>query len=195
MKRVRVTKLCGVIATSWLVVACGTQQPAGEAPAAQAGNGPAQMPHANLAQLMRAIPFPNSNIIFDAGSTDPEEAKKAAEGQAGGGSATANFGNVYAGWQQVENAALALSETANLLMIPGRMCENGKPAPTDREDFRKFVAQLAAAGDAAYKAAQTKNLDTMLEVGGTVTEACSACHEVYRDKEDNADRCTPPAAE
>jgi hypothetical protein len=189
--------MSGVIVSSLLFAACGTQAPEpASTPAESAAGGPTQRPYANLAQMMRAIPFPNSNIIFDAGSEDPEERKKAAEGGAGGGgSATANFGNVYAGWQQVENAALALSETANLLLIPGRMCENGKPAPTDREDYRKFVAQLAEAGEQAYKAAQSKNLDTMLEVGGTVTEACSACHEVYRDKEDNADRCTPPAAE
>jgi hypothetical protein len=31
----------------------------------------------------------------------------------------------------------------------------------------------------------------MLEAGGTVTDACSACHDVYREKEP---RCTPPAA-
>jgi hypothetical protein len=186
-----------VIVSSVLFASCGTQapeQPAGQA--APAAGAPTQRPYANLAQLMRGIPFPNSNLIFDAGSEDPEAKKKAAEGgSGGGGSATANFGNVYAGWQQVENAALALSETANLLLIPGRMCENGKPAPTDREDYRKFVAQLAEAGEVALKAAQSKNLDTMLEAGGTVTEACSACHEVYRDKENNADRCTPPAAE
>lgn len=186
-------KLFCVMVTSLLFTACGTQQSA-PAPAAPAADAPAARPHATLAQLMRAIPFPNSNIIFDAGGEDPEAKKKAAEGGKGGGSsATQNYGNVYAGWQQVENAAKALSETANLLMIPGRMCENGKPAPTDREDFKKFVAQLADAGEVAYKAAQTKDLDKMLEAGGTVTEACSACHEVYRDKENNADRCTPPA--
>lgn len=188
-------KLSCLVVTSLLFVGCGTQTPDQEA-APAAADAPTPEPHANLAQLMRAIPFPNSNIIYDAGNEDPEAAKKAAEGGAGGGgSATKNYSNIYAGWQQVENAALALSETANLLMIPGRMCENGKPAPTDREDFKKFTAQLAAAGEAAYKAAQSKNLDTMLEVGDTVTQACSDCHEVYRDKEDNADRCTPPAAE
>ncbi len=33
----------------------------------------------------------------------------------------------------------------------------------------------------------------MLEAGGTVTEACSKCHEVYRDKDNNADRCVAGA--
>ena len=71
-----------------------------------------------------------------------------------------------------------------VLTIPGRMCENGRPVPLDREDFRKFAAGLADAGLAAYKAAQSKNLDAMVDVSGTVSDACAACHEVYRDKED-----------
>ena len=99
------------------------------------------------------------------------------------------FASVYAGWQAVENNALAVSETANLLTIPGRVCENGRPVPLDREDFRKFAAGLADAGLAAYKAAQSKNLDAMVDVSGTVSDACAACHEVYRDKEDPKDRC------
>ncbi len=79
-------------------------------------------------------------------------------------------------------------------MIPGRMCENGKPVPLDREDYKKSAAGLVEAGKVAYKAAQSKNLDAMLEAGGTVTDACSACHEKYRDKRQPADRCTPTAA-
>jgi hypothetical protein len=157
--------------------------------------GPSPTAHANLAQMMRAIPFPNSNLIFDAGNEDPDAVKAAAESAKSGAGATAAYGNIYAGWQQVENAGLMLAETANLLLIPGRLCENGKPVPVDREDFRKFTAGLAQAGQEAYEAAKKKDLDEMLNVGGTVTEACSACHEVYRDKDDNADRCTPPAAE
>jgi hypothetical protein len=148
-------------------------------------------PYANLAQVMRGIPFPNSNIIFDTQSLDPATAKK--PGEAGVG-ASAQYNSVYGGWQAVENAALALQETANLIMIPGRLCENGRPVPLDREDYKKFAAGLAEAGKVAYKAAQSKNLDAMLEAGGTVTDACAACHEVYREKPDNKDRCTPPAA-
>ena len=83
-------------------------------------------PHANLAQVMRGIPFTFSNIVFDAQAQDPGAPRSAAEVT---GSATETFKNVYGGWQEVENSALALAETANLLMIPGRLCENGKPVP------------------------------------------------------------------
>ena len=61
----------------------------------------------------------------------------------------------------------------------------------DREDFRKAAAGLAAAGDAAYKAAQSRNMDQMVDVSGTVADACAACHEVYRDKPAGKMRCVP----
>jgi cytochrome c553 len=89
---------------------------------------------------------------------------------------------------------MALSETANLLVIPGRMCENGKPAPLDRDDYKKGIQLLVDAGQAAYKAAQAKDRAAFDDVTGKVADACSACHEVYRDKDDPKDRCTPPAA-
>jgi hypothetical protein len=143
-------------------------------------------PYSSLAQMMRGIPFPASNIIFDTQTEDPAAQKKPAEGSKG---ATATFASVYGGWQLVENNALAIAETANLLLVPGRLCENGRPGPLDREDFRKFAMGLADAGKAAYKAAQSKILDAMVDVSGTVSEACAACHEVYRDKDDQKDRC------
>lgn len=169
-----------------LLMACvagcaGTPAPA-EPPA------PAPRTYSTLAQLMRGIPFPNSNIVFDTQTTDPGAKREAGEKREG---ATADFGNVYGGWQAVENSALAVAETATLIMVPGRSCENGRPVPIDREDYRRFASQLADAGLAAYKAAQSKNLDAMVEVSGTVSDACAACHEVYRDKDDPKERCIP----
>jgi hypothetical protein len=99
--------------------------------------------------------------------------------------------DVYAGWGAVENSALALAETANLITIPGRTCANGLPVPVDRADWKMYAEGLAAAGQAAYEAAKTKNMDKMLEVSETVTLACSNCHDVYRDRDDRM-RCTPP---
>ena len=157
-------------------------------PAEPAAAVPAR-PHSTLAQLMRGIPFPNSNVVFDTQTTDP--GAKREPGDTRGAGATADFGNVYGGWQAVENSALALAETATLITVPGRVCENGRPAPVDREDYRRFASQLADAGLAAYKAAQSQSLDAMVEVSGTVSDACAACHEVYRDKDDPKDRCIP----
>jgi cytochrome c553 len=100
--------------------------------------------------------------------------------------------STYGGWQAVENASLALAESANLILLAGRRCSNGKLAPVQRADWLKFTQQLRDAGLAAYKAAQSKNQDAMVEAAGTVADACSACHEVYRDKKAGLqDRCVP----
>lgn len=175
-------RLGSLVVLSVLIAGCTSTPPAPE-PAAAA---PALTPHANLAQLMRGIPFPASNIIFDAQSTDPGAVQKPNEG----GGATNQYSSVYGGWQAVENSALAISETANLIMIPGRRCENGKPVPIEAEDFRKWAANLADAGQAAYKAAQAKDLDAIVDVAGTMSDACAMCHEKYRDTPDQPkDRC------
>lgn len=180
--------LYGVLGSMLLLAACGqTPPPAEPAPAPAA----VPQPHSNLAQLMRGIPFTFSNIIFDTQSADPGVPKKSGDIAAG---ATASYAAVYGGWQEVENSALALAETANLIMIPGRFCENGRPVPIDREDFRAAAQGLRDAGMAAYKAAQSKNLDTMIEVSDTVSNACATCHEPYRDVDNPADRCIGPTA-
>jgi len=174
-------RLYGVLGAAVLIVGCSQGRPA-----TQAAPAPVAEPHANLAQLMRGIPFTFSNIIFDAQSSDPGKPIASADISAG---ATAAYASVYGGWQQVENSALALAETANLLLIPGRLCENGRPVPTDKEDFRQAAEGLKAAGMAAYKAAQSKDLDAMVDVAGTVSDSCAQCHEPYRDFDDPKDRC------
>ena len=122
-----------------IAASCGSQP---SAPATTAAApGPAPAPHANLAQMMRAIPFPASNLIFDTQTTDP-----GAPAKPGGEGATAKFSGVYGGWAAVENSGLALAETANLLLVPGRKCQNGRPVPNDREDFKKFTQGLIDAG-------------------------------------------------
>ena len=160
------------------------------APAAAGTAGPAPQPYGSLAQVMRSIPFPNSNIIFDAQTNDPGAAKKPGPGKEAAGAAAA-YANVYTGWAQVENSAVALSETANLIMIPGRLCENGLPVPLDRDDFKKAAQGLVDAGKAALKAAKAKNLDQIVDAAGTVSDACQACHMVYRDKPEGKMRCVP----
>ena len=180
--------LCWPMVLTVLCVACNNQGQSPDPATPTPAQAPSPQPYGTLAQVMRGIPFPHSNIIFDTQDQDPGAPKKPSDGSGG---ATSVYSNVYAGWQAVENSAMALSETANLIMIPGRLCENGLPVPLEREDYKKFAQGLADAGRAAYKAAQSKNVDAMVEVGGTVADACAACHEVYRDKPEGKQRCIP----
>lgn len=138
----------------------------------------AQQVHANLLQVMRAILFPNSNVIFSAQTQDPGSVKKDADGT----SSVNPLAGMYGGWQAIENSGLAIAESANLLTMPGRVCSNGKPAPVQNADWQQFVRGLRDAGMAAYKAGQAKNMDMVVEAADTMTTACMNCHDVYREK-------------
>ena len=158
----------------------------GAAPAAPR----AQQVQGNLLQVMRGILFPNSNVLFASQSVDPATVKKDADPTSSVNPLAGNYG----GWEAIENSSIALAEAANLLTIPGRMCANGKPVPVQSADWQRFVQGLRDAGMASYKAAQTKDMDKMLDAADTLTNACSECHDVYREKSEqrggDAARCT-----
>ena len=136
-------------------------------PAARAASAPARRGSAsfaaagNLAQLMRGVTFPNANILFNVQVKDPGTAKP---------TMPVPFdyvlwgSTVYYGWQAVDQAALALIETSPLFLLPGRRCENGRPAPVDRADWKQYTAALVDAGRAAYKASQSRNVDAVIKV-------------------------------
>ena len=75
-------------------------------------------PVGTLAQVMRGIYFPNSNIIFDVQMRDPAEPSEAS----GDGTVSSTFSEIYTGWQVVENAALVLAEGSSLINKTGRLC-------------------------------------------------------------------------
>ena len=154
--------------------------------AAQA-QAPSGKPTGTLAQLMRGVFFPNSNLIFDVQARDPEAPPEAAED----GSATSAFSNIYTGWQVVENASIALAEAANLLMFTDRMCENGRPVPRDQDDFAKAAMGMETAARAAYEVAKTHDLDAMIEATNIISDACENCHVVYR-RYPEENRCQKP---
>jgi hypothetical protein len=140
---------------------------------------------ATLAQLMRGILFPASNIVFAAQGDDPAKFPEAKDQSA----ATDLLASTYGKWQAVENSALAIVESANLLTIPGRKCSNGVAVPIGNADWPKLVQGLRDAGLTAYKAAQSKNQDKILDAADALTTACANCHEKYREKPNLADRC------
>jgi cytochrome c553 len=89
----------------------------------------------------------------------------------------------------VENSAIALAEAASLLSIAGRKCSNGVDVPVKNPDWAKFVTELREAGRVAYKAAQSKNQDQMVDAADTLSAACAGCHRKWREKPRLADRC------
>ena len=143
--------------------------------------GPAPEPVGSLAEVMRSILFPNSNILFDVQARDPDAPP---ETTAASGTVTATFSSIYTGWPLVESAAVALAESAQLIVMPGRMCENGLPVPVGDDEFQQYARELVEAGKKAYAVAETRNLEAMIEVTNDVAGACENCHMVYRRYED-----------
>ena len=154
---------------------------AGAAPAAAGGTGSvAVAATGNLAQFMRGITFPNANIIFNVQIKDPGTQPKVAPGSMPFD--YVNWGaTIYPGWQAVDNAALALIESTPLFMLPGRRCENGRPAPIDRADYKQYTDALVQVAREAYKASQSRNQDTVIAIAEKLNDACANCHKVYRD--------------
>jgi mono/diheme cytochrome c family protein len=144
-----------------------------------ASSGALPPPVGNLAELMRAIAFYNSNIIFNMPVRNPATAPKKP--------IPVPFDyvewgyTIYPGWLAVDQAAVALTETAHLLSTPGRRCQNGRPVPLDRADWKKFVDDLATAGKDIYAASKARNYEKVVALSDTLNEACANCHKVYRD--------------
>jgi quinoprotein glucose dehydrogenase len=140
-------------------------------------------PLGNMAQLMRGIFFPNSNLIFTVQTRDPAEPARPATGDtAATGFSFVDWGaGIYGGWQLVDNAAIALADASPLMLTPGIRCENGRLAPVTDPDWIKFTEDMIAVARKTYQASQSRSQDAVSEATGDLSDACAACHRAYRE--------------
>jgi hypothetical protein len=171
-----------ILSLSLMLATCGLSLTA-----QTSSTNPTQEVHANLNQLMRGVLYPAANVVFFPQFENPG-AVKPVPGQ-DPSMATDPLTSTFGGWQAVENAALALAESANLLLVPGRVCSNGAPAPITDPAWATFVQEVRDAGMKAYKAAQAKDQDKLIELSETVSAACGHCHRKWRDRKTPANRC------
>ena len=139
-------------------------------------------PVGNLAELMRAILFPNSNFLFDVQTTDPGAPPEAVSED--DRSASSLFSGIYTGWKVPQQAALALAEVEPLIMNADRKCENGKDAPVANEDYRKYARQLTEVAREIYAAAHEEDRETVSDLTNQLAGACEDCHAIYRKYND-----------
>jgi len=158
--------------------------PAG--PPAPASTAVAYPVTGTLNQIMRGILFPSSNVLFDVQTKDPGAGTKGGVARGDAATTSTRYGDVYSPWQVVDAASISIAEIGPVLMQPGRRCENGKPVPVDRDDWKQYVQGVVEAGRAAYRASQTRSQDA-----NVISDACANCHRVYRDVPSAAMRCTP----
>lgn len=171
-----------VPALSVILVACAlslmAQTPSTTAP---------QQVHADLNQLMRGVLYPAANVVFSAQADNPGDVKFVPGHDPA--MSTDPLTSTFGGWVAVENAALALAESANVLSIPGRRCSNGAPVPTKDPAWATFVQEVRDTSMKAYQAAQAKDQDKMIDIAETLSAACAGCHRKWRDRKTPDNRC------
>ncbi len=117
-----------------------------------AAQAPAPIPVATIGQLDRAMVGPSSDALFNVGRAEPSTDDE---------------------WVALEDAAVLLTEAANLYMMEGRRADDG--------EWMTMAGAMCDAGRAALVAVQARDVNGILDAGNTLVEACEACHVPCRD--------------
>jgi len=176
--------MTAIILGAAALAGCG-QQAKTEAPAPAAGGGP--KPLASIHELMLSVVDPAADEIWGSVATVSNAS-----------GVNEHRPRTDEDWAKVRNAAIALSEAANLLVMDGRVVAHpgqridseGQPgAPTgaiiqkridgDRASFAAYAAGLQAASMEAVAAVEKKDVAALETVGGDIDVACEACHEQF----------------
>jgi hypothetical protein len=112
---------------------------------------------ATVDEVMDGIVIPSSQVVFDAVVYSNGELIQAPK--------------TDDDWFALRIHALAVAEAGNLLLMPPRAKDTG--------DWAKFSRALTDAAVEVAKASEAKNIERVLQTGGTMYTACAGCHEKY----------------
>jgi hypothetical protein len=108
-------------------------------------------PASTISELMVKIIYPASDAIFYITTREP---KSEAE------------------WVELQGKALAVAESANLLMMPGRA--------RDQDRWMQDAQLMLDAGRAAFRAAKAKDVAALDALNDQLYTSCTSCHQHYR---------------
>lgn len=74
-------------------------------------------------------------------------------------------------WTTVQNGALALAESGNLLLLPTRAGGNA--------EWIKLSQQLIDLGEKTAKAAEARNVSAVFDLGAEIYDVCTNCHRQF----------------
>jgi hypothetical protein len=146
--------------------------------ASNAQNSQDYLPQATLDEVMNAMIMPFANVVWEA--VVYEDTIK--------GPATDE------GWQQARNAAVALAESANVLMIPDRpvaapekVAGEGELSPqeigvlisTSRSAWVGYSRSLHEVATQTIQAIDARDPQKLADLGGTMDAICQACHKQF----------------
>ena len=146
-----------IVAGTLVSTACG-----GPAP-------PPFKPVVDTKLLMQSVVDPNADFVWDAVKTietkeGTQEIRPKTDEQ----------------WIAVRNAAVAVAESGNLLMMVPRAKNGG--------EWMQLAQDMINTGQEAIKAAEAKSAEKLFTVGGDIYESCSNCHRKYLDAIVNANK-------
>jgi hypothetical protein len=168
---------------------CGCQQKT-EAPApAESAPAPAPVasnlkPVAGVQDVMAAMIDPAADFLWESVSTTVTRGK-----------VEEHRPQTDAEWAAVRRQAIILTEGSNLLLMEGRhvVKEGGKledhgtegnlsaeesdaAIKSNRETFVGFATALRGVGEQMLKAADTRDIQLILDAGDTMDQVCESCH-------------------
>jgi hypothetical protein len=108
-------------------------------------------PVGTMSDLMVKIIYPASDAIFYIATRTPA---------------------TEAEWGELQGKALAVAESANLLMMPGRA--------RDQDRWVDDAKLMLDAGRAAFRAARAKDVAGLEAVNDQLYTSCTSCHQHYR---------------
>ncbi|HEY8521640.1 MAG TPA: hypothetical protein VIN61_16330 [Gammaproteobacteria bacterium] len=132
-------------------------------------------PEATIVDIMAGMVMPFAQVVWDAVVYDePIHGPETEEG-----------------WQQARNAALALAESANLLIIPGREVagpdKEAAPGELSPEEIQALITKnrdawvghahaLHAIAMQAVEAIDARDVMKLSDVSGSLDAVCEGCH-------------------
>jgi cytochrome c556 len=108
-------------------------------------------PAGTMSELMVKIIYPASDAIFYITTREPK---------------------TEAEWVELQGKALAVAESGNLLMMPGRA--------RDQDRWMEDAKLMLDAGRAAFRAAKAKDVAALDALNDQLYTSCTSCHQHYR---------------
>ena len=122
---------------------------------------PLTTPVASIKQIMNGIVMPDAYVIYEAVGT---------KSSAAGVEEIAPQNDEE--WAKVANAAAAIVESGNLLLMGNRVVDKG--------DWIKMTHDFMEQGKLALKAAESKDKEGIVSAGGDLNTTCDNCHAKYQ---------------
>ncbi len=112
---------------------------------------PGGSPVGTMSELMVRIIYPASDAVFYIATRTPTDSEE---------------------WGQLEGMTLMLAESGNLLMTPERAW--------DDDQWMRDSRLLRDVGEAAFRAAQERDVAVLEALNDQLYQSCVTCHQHYR---------------